>query len=61
VQLLRYVHEHPDEAAAVGARARQEVLRSYSLEAMGHRVLAELRRIQDNVLSGHSATTVDEL
>jgi glycosyltransferase involved in cell wall biosynthesis len=44
-QLMRYVYENPEEAAAVGARAREDVARELSPQATGaamRRRLAEL-------------------
>jgi glycosyltransferase involved in cell wall biosynthesis len=44
-QLLRHVIEHPDDAAAKGARAREDIARSLSVQAVGARVRERLERL----------------
>lgn len=44
-QLLRHVIEHPDDAAAKGARAREDIARSLSVQAVGMRVRERLERL----------------
>jgi glycosyltransferase involved in cell wall biosynthesis/SAM-dependent methyltransferase len=43
--LMREVWEHPDEAAARGARAQREIAEHFSLEAVGEAARARLRRL----------------
>jgi glycosyltransferase involved in cell wall biosynthesis len=44
-QLLRHVIEHPEDAAAKGARAREDIARSLSVHAVGARVRERLERL----------------
>jgi glycosyltransferase involved in cell wall biosynthesis len=44
-RLLRHVIEHPDDAAAKGARAREDIARSLSVQAVGARVRERLERL----------------
>jgi glycosyltransferase involved in cell wall biosynthesis len=48
-ELMRHVQEHPAEAAKVGERARQDVLRSLSPEATG---AAMRRRLEELTFDG---------
>ena len=43
---LRWVYEHPEEARALGARARQDVAERLSLEAAGRRMARRLEEIR---------------
>lgn len=43
--LMRRVVERPDEAARLGARAREDIATNYSAEAVGRIVLERLRRL----------------
>jgi glycosyltransferase involved in cell wall biosynthesis len=49
-KLMRHVHEHPGEAAQVGERARQDVLRNLSPEATG----AAMRRRLEELTSAEA-------
>src|SRR5262249_47183438 len=43
---LRWVHEHPAEAGAMGERGREHVARVLSLEAYGQRIRARLEELR---------------
>lgn len=46
-ELLRYVYEHQDEAAAVGVRAKQELQKLLSMAAYSERVSAQLGKTRE--------------
>jgi glycosyltransferase involved in cell wall biosynthesis len=46
-QLMRWVVEHPDQARALGERAREDVLRLLSPAAVGQRMAQRLRAIRE--------------
>jgi hypothetical protein len=62
---MLHVHRDPQQAREVGARAREEMERVYSLPAMGRRLVRELARIERKVLGDAAgqggAGTGDEL
>jgi hypothetical protein len=45
-RLMRYVFEHPDEAAATAARGQERILRDYSRVAVGQRVRIRLENLR---------------
>jgi len=48
-QLLLDIHASPQEAAEVGARAREHIKTHFSLPLMGERLVRELQRIGDKI------------
>mmetsp|Transcript_68639 Transcript_68639/g.134834 ORF Transcript_68639/g.134834 Transcript_68639/m.134834 type:complete len:146 (-) Transcript_68639:87-524(-) len=48
-ELMRLVYNFPEKVAAVGHRARVEVISHYSLPAMGRRLVQEMERVQATV------------
>jgi hypothetical protein len=55
-ELMRHVWEHPDEAAARGARAQAEVTERYAPTVTGTIARARLERLQDAGTPGSPAT-----
>lgn len=56
-ELMRHVHEHPAEAAQVGERARQDVLRSLSPEATGAAMRSRLQELTDRARTSAGGTS----
>lgn len=50
--MLQEVYDHPDKAKAKGQIARQDILASYSNEAVAARIIERLQEIEALVASG---------
>ena len=56
-QILRHVAAHPEEARAKGVRARQDVLKFYSKEAIGNQIIQRLHQIS-NIVDAREARKI---
>jgi glycosyltransferase involved in cell wall biosynthesis len=51
-ELMRWVYEHPDQARALGHRARRHASRLLSLQAAGRRMQQRLQALEDSERTG---------
>lgn len=56
-ELLHYVKDHPDEAKAKGIKAREEMLKKYSIPKVTKLVLEQLKTVQKKMENKIRTTT----